>query len=185
MQSIDLTEIPRASHGSPPGEAFEHFARAFLGALGLEVVEGPDRGADDGRDLIVVETSGITSAKRRWFVSAKHYAHDGRAVGVDDEINIIDRIAHFQADGLIAFYSTIPSSGLARRFRELEQRFPILILDAGRIAGLLYGDTRLAQVRTGYTVPRCSTEVSFRASASRKPDSRGISLASKGEKGMA
>jgi restriction endonuclease len=156
MQSIDLTEIPRASHGGSQGkvqgEAFEHFARAFLSALGLEAVEGPDRGPDDGRDLIVVEvlTGGITSAKRRWLVSVKHYAHDGRAVGVDDEINVVDRVAHFRADGLIAFYSTLPSSGLARRFRELEQRFPVLIYDAGRIAELLHGDPRLAQVFKSY-----------------------------------
>jgi HJR/Mrr/RecB family endonuclease len=35
--------------------SFELFAREFLIEAGYEVVADPDRGADDGRDLIVVE----------------------------------------------------------------------------------------------------------------------------------
>jgi hypothetical protein len=40
-----------------PGEqdTFELFARDFLEMLGFEVVSGPDRGQDGGRDLIALE----------------------------------------------------------------------------------------------------------------------------------
>ena len=36
------------------------FAREFLSALGLSIVEDPDRGQDGGRDLIVSEKGQVS-----------------------------------------------------------------------------------------------------------------------------
>ena len=54
-----------------------------------------------------------------WLVSCKHYAHSGKAVGVDDEVNISDRLSQHNCQGFIGFYSTISSSGLSNKLRGL------------------------------------------------------------------
>jgi hypothetical protein len=106
---IDFTEIP--SPTTPGGrDDFELFARAFLEAAGLHVVQGPARGADGGQDLIVEEAVGgpISKSTRRWLVSCKHFAASDRSVGPSEEQNIGDRTRQHRADGFIGFYSTIP-----------------------------------------------------------------------------
>jgi len=54
MPVLDFKEIPDASAG-PDRDAFELFARDFLSQYGYEVVSGPDRGIDGGRDIIIKE----------------------------------------------------------------------------------------------------------------------------------
>ena len=134
MSALDFTEVPPA--GSGPGrDQFELFAGEFLVKEGFRIVEGVDRGPDDGRDLIVEETrsgpGGTTVV--RWLVSCKHKAHSGASVTHTDEANIRDRIDLHKCTGLIAFYSTVPSSGLATQLKGLQPKYALLIYDPALI----------------------------------------------------
>ena len=51
MPALDFQEIATAQSGADRDQ-FELFARDFLEAEGFEIVRGPDRGPDAGRDLI-------------------------------------------------------------------------------------------------------------------------------------
>src|SRR5437867_920193 len=117
MPRIDFKEIP------PDLDTFEMFAREFLELTGYRIVSGPDRGADQGRDLIAEETRTGVGGKTtvRWLVSCKHMAHSGRAVGVDDELNISDRVRAHRCQGFIGFYSTLASAGLTQRLEALQR----------------------------------------------------------------
>jgi restriction endonuclease len=118
MATLDFKEIPEA-HTGANRDCFELFAREFLNHHGFEIIEDPDRGADGGRDLIVDEKRiGIAGETTiRWLVSCKHKAHSGNSVGVGDEIDIRDRVETNKCDGFLAFYSTVPSSGLSNKLR--------------------------------------------------------------------
>jgi hypothetical protein len=152
MSIVDFKEIPVANSGSGEQDTFELFARDFLWGLGYEIEEGPSRGADRGKDLIVVEPLfGILSqAKKRWLVSCKHYAHTGGSVIEKDEIDIIGRVDKFKCQGFIAFYSTLPSSGLSATFNDLKDRIAIEVLDKARIEHFLITEERLRQVLRRY-----------------------------------
>ncbi|MFR4062227.1 MAG: restriction endonuclease [Mediterraneibacter faecis] len=139
MSVINFKEIPQANKADGKQDSFELFAREFLHAIGLIINEDPDRGQDGGRDLIVIEKlSGILGdSEIRWLVSCKHKVHSGSSVGVNDEEDISDRVQVNNCDGFIAFYSTIPSSGLARKFQSLRDRFKVEIFDSEKIERIL------------------------------------------------
>jgi len=113
MPALDFKEIGLPQTASC-ADQFELFAREFLEYKGFKVIEGPDRGADGGRDSIVTERrigpGGETTV--RWLVSCKHKAHGGASVSPSDEPNIRDRLETRECDGFIGFYSTIVSTGL-------------------------------------------------------------------------
>jgi hypothetical protein len=117
MPSLDFKEIAQANLASGEQDTFEMLAREFLELLGFKAVSGPDRGADLGRDLIVLETrkgvGGETSV--RWLVSCKHKAHSGQSVNLSDEQDIFDRVQTHSCDGFIGFYSTLPASSLTQK----------------------------------------------------------------------
>jgi len=140
MGAIDFREIPEAHIATGDQDNFELFARDFLEALGLRIDEGPGRGVDRGRDLIVTEfmTGTISKTEKRWIVSAKHKAHSGAAVKDSDEIDIKGRVERFRAKGFIGFYSTVASSGLDDTFARLSEQIEIFLFDRGRIEGFLF-----------------------------------------------
>src|ERR1019366_6122060 len=112
MPVLDFSEIPEAHLASGKQDSFELFAADVLSYIGYEIVRRPGRGADLGKDLLVLETrTGIGGETRiPWLVSCKHKAHSGKAVGLDDELNITERVEGHACGGFIAFYSTLPSS---------------------------------------------------------------------------
>jgi hypothetical protein len=114
---IDFSEIP------DNGEQWELFARDFLQEFGFVVEHSPDRGPDGGKDLLVSETLGgnLGNYRFRWLVSCKHFAKSNKSVQEKDEINIQERLASFNADGFLGFYSTIVSSGLSTRLGQLRE----------------------------------------------------------------
>jgi hypothetical protein len=134
MPVIDFTEIPEATSG-PRRDEFELFAREFLELIGYRAVTGPDRGADGGRDIILIETrSGVGGESIvKWLVSCKHKAHSGSSVTPADEQDIHDRVRTHGCDGFIAFYSTIPSSGLATKLNAPDLTFEVQIYDPEKI----------------------------------------------------
>jgi hypothetical protein len=143
MAALDFKEIPSAQSG-PERDRFELFAREFLVAEGFRVVEQPDRGADGGRDIIVEEDRlGPGGANVvRWLVSCKHKAHSGGSVTPGDEQNIRDRLGTHRCDGFVAFYSTLPSSGLGQTLSALRPTHEYLQLDAEAIERKLLDSPR-------------------------------------------
>jgi hypothetical protein len=113
---IEFTEIP------DDGEIWELFARDFLQEIGFFVESSPDRGPDGGKDLIVTEDlkGNLGNYKFRWLVSCKHFALGNKSVQERDELNILERVEAYSADGFIGFYSTVPSSGLNTRLNDLK-----------------------------------------------------------------
>jgi hypothetical protein len=117
MPQLDFKEIPQANLANGEQDTFEMFAREFLEITGYKVLSGPDRGADLGRDLIILETrSGVGGETFvRWLVSCKHKAHSGQSVGLSDEQDITDRVKAHCCKGFIGFYSTLPASSLTKK----------------------------------------------------------------------
>src|SRR3972149_1526333 len=106
MPIIDFCEIPLGNKSTGMQDTFELFARDFLEYMGYIIVQGPDRGADGGKDIIVKEIrKGIGGESEiKWLVSCKHKAHSGRSVGTADEIDIPGRVASNGCQGFIGFY---------------------------------------------------------------------------------
>lgn len=138
MPALDFTEIAPAHQGAARDQ-FELFGRDVLEALGFQIVRGPDRGPDIGRDLIVrdVRAGAGGSTTVDFLVSCKHKAHSGTAVGEADDRNLRDRIDTHSCDGLIAFYSTVPSSTLSAHLDGLRKHHDVLIFDAEQIEARL------------------------------------------------
>ncbi|MBU0384167.1 restriction endonuclease, partial [Acinetobacter baumannii] len=118
MAIIDFKEIPPAHGNGDEGlrDSFELFAEEFFKSLGFTIIEGPSRGADNGKDLIVEENiQGIfdqSATSVRWLVSCKHKAHSGNSVAPADELNLIEKLTAHRCNGFIGFYSTLASTGL-------------------------------------------------------------------------
>lgn len=70
MPRIDK-EIPRSDFADGDHDTFEMFAWDFLELTGYRILSGPDRGGDQGRDLIAEETRTGVRGKTtvRWLVS--------------------------------------------------------------------------------------------------------------------
>lgn len=137
MPLLDFKEIPLANKGGGQQDTFELFARELLHSMGFSIVDGPDRGADCGRDIIAVEARrGIVGQSQiRWLVSCKHKAHSGEAVKLNDEEGITDRIQAHKCSGFIGFYSTIASSGLNQRLKSIaaNNNYEVKVLDNEQI----------------------------------------------------
>ena len=148
MSKVDFMEIPQANTGEGNQDTFELFARDFLFVMGYKIKEGPSRGPDGGKDLIVLEPmSGIlSSTNRKWLVSCKHFAHSGKSVGTNDEVDIIVRVEKSLCEGFMAFYSTIPSSTLQDTFTKLKDRMAIEVFDGAKIEHFLVNDQNLEKV---------------------------------------
>ena len=132
---LDFTEIPEPHVPTGRQDTFELFSADFFEMLGYEIPNRPARGPDLGKDFIACETrSGIGGqTKVSWLVSCKHKAHSGKAVGVDDELNIVERVEGHKCAGFIACYSTLPSSTLSGRLEQLRSRFEVQVLDSEKI----------------------------------------------------
>jgi len=140
MPALDFTEIAVPTAGSGR-DVFELFARDVLDLLGFKVLEGPDRGADGGRDLLVEELrTGVGGETRvRWVVSCKHKAHSGGSVNPNDESDIQDRLNTHQCAAFLGFYSTVPSAGLTGKLSGAVGKFEHQIFDPERIERALLG----------------------------------------------
>jgi hypothetical protein len=119
MNIVDFTEI-----ASPMD--WELFAQAFFRSKEFVIVEGPSSGGDSGtgKDLIIekVITDEFGEIKRRFLVSCKHYAHSGDSVNASDEKdNILTNLVSQNCSGFIGFYSTIPSSPLQQKIKNLKE----------------------------------------------------------------
>jgi len=149
--AVDFCEIPIDSRNGKLADTFELFAREFFSAIGFRIIEAPARGPDLGRDLVVEEllVGKFVNEPKRWIVSAKHYAHSGNAVRESDEIDPKGRVDSAAAAGFIAFYSTLPTTGLRNRLTGLPT-VQVEIFDSGRIAQYLLTRFELSSVFQQY-----------------------------------
>ncbi|MGO4156625.1 restriction endonuclease [Cupriavidus sp. YAF13] len=120
MARLNFREIEPASGKSNDLDQFEKFAKIFLeSVIGGKITKGPTRGADGGIDLrLEIEEHGTTVKK---LVSCKHYANSKESVGVNDEIDIRDRLESFGCTVFVGFYSTIASTGLEQKLERLQK----------------------------------------------------------------
>jgi len=140
MPALAFSEISVPTSG-PGRDTFELFARDVLDFLGFAILEGPDRGADGGRDLIVEERrTGVGGETRvRWLVSCKHKAHSGASVTPADEQDVQDRLSAHGCTAFLGFYSTVPSAGLAGKLNGAAAKFECQVYDPERIERALLG----------------------------------------------
>lgn len=153
MIMVDFTEIPSSNNFNGKQDLFELFACSFLESLGFKIISGPNRGPDDGIDILISEPTGITNCDTLWIVSVKHYAHSAKSIGVRDELDITDRVNQAGAEGFLAFYSTIPSAALERKLIILRKEGKIkkyYIYDSRKISHALTTDNRLISVLSDY-----------------------------------
>lgn len=158
MSALDFKEIPQANLANGKQDEFELFARDFFAYLGYKIISEPDRGQDGGKDILIQESrigiGGETAVL--WLVSCKHFAHSnsgkGKAVGVDDEINVSDRLSSNKCDGFIGFYSTIASSGLTQKLQGLSEGKPkeFKVFHRGSIEESLFKSPEGLQVARRY-----------------------------------
>ena len=146
MPVIDFKEIPSArADRSEKGQqdTFELFAREFLELIGFSIISQPNRGADGGKDILVEEVRrGVGGESRiRWMVSCKHEAHSGKSVSADIESNVVDRVTQHGCHGFMAFYSTLPSSGLGQQLDSFHssKKLEVQVFDRERIEKYLLG----------------------------------------------
>jgi hypothetical protein len=144
MPQLDFKEIPQGNLANGEQDTFELFAREFLEMTGYEILSGPDRGSDGGRDIIVQEIrTGIAGTTHvKWLVSCKHKAHSGSSVGLTDEQDITDRVRLHDCAGFIGFYSTLPASSLTKKlegFVTTVPGFEFQIIDKEKIERVLLG----------------------------------------------
>jgi len=110
------------------GIAFEQLIREIFLREGYET-HWTGVGNDQGRDLIVFEEleGPMSNYKRKWLVQCKHKAHSGNSVGINDIDSIMDSCSAINADGYLLACSTQPSSGLVRKFEEIERSKGLVI----------------------------------------------------------
>lgn len=119
MARLHFTEIAPASGKSEDSDQFEKFAKIFFEkVVGGKVTKGPTRGADGGIDLRVEFNQDGTKINK--LISCKHYAHSKESVGISDECDIMDRLASFDCNVFVGFYSTIASTGLEQKLERLK-----------------------------------------------------------------
>ena len=152
MSVLDFKEIPSANAGDGKQDTFEFLTRDCLNYLGHKVLEGPDRGADGGRDVIVDERRVGVGGETvlRWLVSCKHNAHSGKSVTTDDEHDIRDRIEKYNCQGFIAFYSTLPSAGLGSKLKPEALKAEVQVFDCQKIEGKLLGLSKGIELAARY-----------------------------------
>jgi hypothetical protein len=149
MTMVDFREIQPSKGGEVGQDEWAIFAREFFDAMGVKAEEGPDRGPDEGRDLILVERriGMLGTGEHRWLVSCKHYAHSNKSVLDSKEWDIQGRLRKFNANGFIAFYSTVPSSGLSKTLEHAKKEgFGVEVYDCGRIERALLENPMLKRV---------------------------------------
>ncbi len=148
MTILDFKEIAQANKSTGMQDEFELFCRDFFNYLGYEIISEPDRGQDGGLDLLIQETRVGIGGKDtfRWLVSCKHNAHSatGKAVGIEDEIDIVGRVRAHGCGGFIGIYSTIASSSLNRKLKGLadNEKIEFKIFNRGTIEEALFREKR-------------------------------------------
>lgn len=113
MPVLDFKEIAQANLPTGKQDSFELFARDFLKAMGLEILEGPSRGADDGMDLIAIETQEgpLGKINTKWLVSCKHYAHSGKSVYLSDKRTYQIELLSINVMALLVFIQRLRVAG--------------------------------------------------------------------------
>jgi Restriction endonuclease len=117
LSTLDFSKLV----GPPSGEAFEGLVRLMGAPLGM-IVEWSGRGADRGRDLILIETQQgpIKARTFRWLVSCKDNSKSNRAVTETDVGSVLDKVRQHKCDGFLLATTTTASTGLKEMLDRLD-----------------------------------------------------------------
>lgn len=116
MSTLDFSELS----SKPAGEPFEGLIRLIGDRMGL-TVSWSGRGADQGRDLIFVETQSgkIGSSPIRWLVNCKDNSKSNQAVSEQDVGSIIDKVRQHDCDAFLLATTTTVGTALKAKLDEL------------------------------------------------------------------
>lgn len=96
-------------------EEWEKFSTHILLKEGYQIISTPAFGPDGGKDYLVEKDNIV------YLVSCKHYIGSDTHVGINDELNILERLAQHNAKGFIGFYSTNYTQSLYDRCNKLAE----------------------------------------------------------------
>jgi hypothetical protein len=152
MSVIDFKEIPQANKGAGTQDTFELFCRDFLMTLGFQIIQHPSRGADGGKDMLVLEvlSSVVENKYRKWLVSCKHTAHSKRGVSARDEGDFYDRVRENDCDGFLGLYSHLPTSGLSEKIQKRKKDIDCIIYDGAFIEKTILCNPKAKQLFPRY-----------------------------------
>lgn len=139
---VDFREIPAANGSDGQQDKFELFAFDLLKSMGLKPVTEPGRGADGRVDMIFEEKleGRVTAVAKRILVSCKHFAHEGKSVGISAELDPVGRMRSHRCQTFLGFYSTIASSPFLQDIERLrDQGNEIVIFNQERITAEILG----------------------------------------------
>jgi hypothetical protein len=149
---IDFTEIPSGNRGGTHQDLFEQFACDFFETIGYKIIQRPHRGADRGKDLIILDSVETKEGpiNIKWLVSCKHFAHSNKSVTPSDEINILERVRVHQCDGFLGFYSTLTSTGLSDFGTNLSSETKCSFYDYARIEKEILSSSQKSRILNTY-----------------------------------
>jgi hypothetical protein len=105
---------------SKDGTDLERLTREIFVNEGYEV-HWTGKGADGGRDLIVIERvkGPLSDFERKWLVQCKHKAHSGQSIGKSEADSLITDSERIKATGYLMVCTTALSSGLIQAYKEI------------------------------------------------------------------
>lgn len=93
-------------------DQWERFSVEVLRQIGFDIITYPAYGQDGGQDYLVEKNN------KRYLVSCKHYTTSN--IGLKQELNIVDRLVQFKANGFIGFYLSNITTSLQNKLNELD-----------------------------------------------------------------
>ena len=106
------------------GEDFEFFCRDLLESIGIEIVEGPSRGPDRKKDLIIRYSVKDVIGRHqnyKFLVQCKNKAISGKSVYESDLGDIRSACKIHNTDGYFLITTTTPSTSVQNNFKAINQ----------------------------------------------------------------
>lgn len=138
MATLDFGELG----SKPAGETLEGLVRLIGERLGL-TVSWSGRGADQGRDLIFIETQSgrIGSTPVHWLVNCKDNSKTSQAVTEQDVGSIVDKVQQHGCDGFLLATTTTVGTALKAKLDALasnpQSRTPTKVWDRFELTSML------------------------------------------------
>lgn len=128
---------------------FELFCQEFFVLVKrFKIFRSVSNGPDLGIDLGVEELT--SKGKIKWLVSCKHYAHSGCYISDKEERGIIERVASWECDGFIPFYTGVPTSTLSQHILGAEKFITVERYYKDRIERELLGNPTGCELAARY-----------------------------------
>ena len=141
MGTLDFSELS----SKPAGENLEGLVRLIGERLGL-TVSWTGRGADQGRDLIFIETQSgrIGSTPVRWLVNCKDNSKTNQSVSEQDVGSVVDKVRQHDCAGFLLATTTTVGAALKAKLDALQgnppDRIQTRVWDRFELTAMLLSD---------------------------------------------